>query len=101
MARLSEGFRTSIPWALQFLISFRKCQAITATANGMNTVRAAQKSFHVKRQKHVLGKEFEPSEAELTASGGRASHSLPFHALSASWWISRVGPVAPHFRQAP
>jgi hypothetical protein len=28
-------------------------------------------------------------------------HSLPFHALSASWWLPRVGPVAPHFGQTP
>jgi hypothetical protein len=28
-------------------------------------------------------------------------HSLPFHALSASWWLSRVGPVALHVGHAP
>src|SRR5260370_1931233 len=28
-------------------------------------------------------------------------HSLPFHALSASCWLSRLGPVAPNFGQMP
>jgi len=39
----------------------------------------------------------------IIASGSFAAlvYSLPFHALSASCWLSRFSPVAPHFGQTP
>src|SRR5258708_25524577 len=42
-----------------------------------------------------------PESEVATGFALQSSYSLPFHARSASWWLSRFGPVAPHFGQTP
>src|SRR5260221_13150103 len=42
-----------------------------------------------------------PESEVATGFALQSSYSLPFHARSASWWLSRFGPFAPHFGQTP